>query len=235
MPQRFSLDRVFRPAYLVVSLAACTGGISPVVPRSAAPVAPAQARAWAGGTTPSGHALYRFRWLFRDDRASAGGRGSARIAAPDSIRFDARGPLGTGRMAAVVVGDSALWVEPEDGLEKLVPDYPLMWGLFGVALGPAEGVEVRGLETGRLTAWYYAAAGDTIEYALSSGERPRLVTIVRQGGRVVGKAETELGPDGRPLKARLTVPRIPARLDLTFVETASDSAFPPEIWAPGEP
>jgi hypothetical protein len=61
------------------------------------------------------------------------------------------------------------------------------------------------------------------------------MTIVRQGGKVVGKAETELGPDGRPLKARLTVPRIPARLDLTFVETASDSAFSPEIWAPGEP
>lgn len=235
MPQRFSLDRAFRAAYLVLGLAACRAGIAPVVPRSADPVSEAQVRAWVDATAPEGHLLYRFKWLFRDDRASAGGQGSARIASPDSIRFDARGPLGSGRMSAVVIGDSALWVEPPDALQKLVPEFSLMWALFGIARDPAPGVDLRGLEDARTTAWFYARGGDTIEYARTHGQGERLVTIVRRGDEVIGQAETEFGPDGRPVSARLTVPGVPARLDVTFVESASDSAFPSDIWTAGQP
>lgn len=235
MPQWFSLDRAFCSAYLVLSLWGCSAGISPVVPRSAPPVSEAQVRAWVDATAPEGHLLYRFKWLFRDDRASAGGRGSARIAAPDSIRFDARGPLGSGRVSAVVIGDSAIWVEPPDALKKLVPEYSLMWGLFGIARDPAAYVELRGMENARTTAWFYALAGDTIEYERTHGEHERLTTIVRRDGKVIGQAETEFGPEGQPVTARLTIPQAPARLDITFVETESDSTFPPDIWAPGQP
>ena len=38
---------------------------------------------------PTGYQLHRFKWTFLDERASAGGRGSARIAPPDSMLFDA--------------------------------------------------------------------------------------------------------------------------------------------------
>ena len=74
------------------------------------------------------HRLHRFKWLFQDERSSAGGRGSARIAPPDSLRFDVAGPFGSGAAAAAVVGDQPLWAEPPDAVKKLVPNYPLHVG-----------------------------------------------------------------------------------------------------------
>ena len=54
---------------------------------------------------PGGHRLARFRWLFNDGQASVGGQGSARLAGPDSMRFDIAGPFGIGNAAAAVVGE----------------------------------------------------------------------------------------------------------------------------------
>ena len=64
--------------------------------------------------------------------------------------------------------------------------------------------------------------------------RPLDVELGRRAGELLGRAETTLGSDGTPLKARLTVPSGPARLDLTFLSTARDS-FAPEIWLPRKP
>jgi hypothetical protein len=178
--------------------------------------------------------LYRFKWLFRDERSSAGGRGSARIAPPDSLRFDAAGPFGSGAGSAVVIGEQAVWMNPPDAISKLVPNYPLMWAMFGIAREPPEAAELRGLADRDVTAWQYAGAGDTIVYARSSGDPNRLVAEVRQSGTLVGRAETTLNPDGTPLKARLTVPSAPAQLDLTFLSTER-SSFAPEIWLPHKP
>ena len=62
--------------------------------------------------------------------------GSARVAPPDSLRFDVAGPFGAGAAAAAVIGDQPLWAEPPDAVKKLVPNYPLMWAMFGIARQP---------------------------------------------------------------------------------------------------
>ena len=166
MAQRLLFDRPGRLAYLGLLVAlGCRSAPGSVVPASAAPVSREQVTAWVLETRPDSHLLHRFKWLFRDDKSSAGGRGSARIAPPDSMRFDVAGPFGAEPAAAAVVGDRPLWAQPPDAIEKMVPNYPLMWGMFGVARLPEPGAELRGLEDGSVVAWRYTEAADTVEYA----------------------------------------------------------------------
>jgi hypothetical protein len=193
-----------------------------------------QVSQWVTATIPAEHRLHRFKWLFQDERSSAGGRGSARIAPPDSMRFDVAGPFGSGAAAAAVVGDEPLWAEPPDAVKKLVPNYPLMWAMFGVARLPGEGDSLRGLSEGATTAWRYANATDTVDYARTTGQMGKLVTEVRRAGKVVGRAETTLDASGTPIVARLVVPSVPAKLDLTFLSTAR-ADFAPDIWIVRQP
>jgi hypothetical protein len=212
----------------------CHSAPGRLVPAGAAPVAPAQVATWVHGTVPTDSRLIRFKWLFRNERSSAGGRGSARIAPPDSLRFDIAGPFGTNPAAAAVVGDSALWVEPEDVIKKLVPNYPLMWALLGVARLPDSGATLRGGAEGNTTVWQYALNGDTVEYVRTGGSPGKLLAEVRQGAKVVGRVETRLADDGTPTAARLIVPSAPARLDLTFLSTARSARFAPTVWQPAQ-
>src|ERR671910_2041773 len=184
MAQRLLIDRPARLAYLGLALAglACGGAPGSVVPLSAAPVTPAQVAEWVRSTQPPVHRLHRFKWLFRDDKSSAGGRGSARIAPPDSMRFDVAGPFGSGAGSAAVVGDQPLWAEPPDAIEKMVPNYPLMWGMFGVARLPDSSTDLCGISDGPVTAWRYVEAGDTIEYVRTEGRPARMLTVVRRAG-----------------------------------------------------
>jgi hypothetical protein len=236
MVQRLLIDRPARLAYLGLALAglACRGAPGPVVPAGAGPVSRDQVTEWVRETQPSTHRLHRFKWLFRDDKSSAGGRGSARIAPPDSMRFDVAGPFGSGAASAAVVGEQPLWAEPPDAIEKMVPNYPLMWGMFGVARLPEAGAELRGLADGTVTAWRYSEAGDTVEYVRTAGRPVKMLTVVRRAGELVGRAETTLDSAGAPLTARLTVPSVPARLDLTFLST-SHADFAPDIWVSRKP
>jgi hypothetical protein len=234
MGQCFGLDRPVLLAYLGLVGLGCRGAPGAVVPAAAKPVSEGQVAEWVASTVPSDHLLHRFNWLFKDERASAGGRGSARVGPPDSLRFDVAGPFGSGAASAVVIGDRALWTEPPDALAKMVPNYPLMWAMFGVARLPPEGATFRGLTKGPTTAWQYAGSSDTIEYARTLGNPVRFVAVVRQNGKLVGRAETQLDPDGTPLRARLTVPSAPAQLDLTFLSTKRAS-FAPDLWLPRKP
>jgi len=234
MAQRLLFDRAGWLGYLILLLAGCRTAPGAVVPASAQPLSTAQVAQWVASTVPNEHRLHRFKWLFRDEKSSAGGRGSARIAPPDSLRFDVAGPFGSGASSAAVVGDEPLWTEPPDAIRKLVPNYPLMWGMFGVARMPENGAEIRGIRDDRATAWEYAEGGDTIAYVRTWGRPQKMVTEVRRGGELVGRAETTLDTAGAPLRARLTVPSVPARLDLTFLSTTR-ADFAPDIWAPHQP
>jgi hypothetical protein len=237
MAQRFRIDRPGALPYLVVIvalLAGCRSAPGPLVPVAATPVSPEKVAEWVRPTVPAEPRLLRFKWLFRDERSSAGGRGSARIAPPDSLRFDVAGPFGSGASAAAVVGDSALWAEPPDAIKKLVPNYPLLWALIGVARMPEPGSELRGLEHTGTTAWQYVRGADTLEYSRTGTAPVRFQAEVRQAGKVIGRAETELGPDGMPRSSRLTVPSVPARLDLTFTSTSKAKAFAESTWLPPE-
>jgi hypothetical protein len=234
MPQRLFVDRGGLLAYLALSLAACHGAPGALVPVAAAPVSRQQVSEWVTATVPPEHRLHRFKWLFQDERSSAGGRGSARISPPDSLRFDVAGPFGSGAASAAVIGDQPLWAEPPDAVKKLVPNYPLMWAMFGVARLPESGDSLRGLSEGVTTAWQYANATDTVDYVRTAGQPGKLVAEVRHAGKVVGRAETTLDANGAPLAARLIVPSVPAKLNLTFLSTAR-ADFAPDIWSPRRP
>jgi hypothetical protein len=235
MPQCFRLDRAALGFYLALGMAGCTRSAgAPVVPVAAQPVSLEQVRAWVAATEPVGNRLHRFKWLFQDERSSAGGRGSVRIAAPDSLRFDVSGPFGAGSGAAAIVGEAPLWIEPPDALDKVVPSYPLMWAMFGVARLPDRGAALRGLVDGDVTAWQYTTGTDITEYVRTAGKPIKLVAEVRQAGKVIGRAEATLDSTGAPLTSRLTVPTAPARLDLTFSST-TQTDFAPEIWVSRQP
>jgi hypothetical protein len=234
MAQYLRLDRPILLVYLGLVGAACRSAPGPVVPEGAKPVSRAQVAEWVAATIPAEGRLHRFKWLFQDERGSAGGRGSARIVPPDSLRFDVAGPFGSGAASAVVVGDRAVWTEPPDAIARLVPNYPLMWSMFGVARMPPEGADLRGLVQDSLIAWQYARGSDTVQYARTVGNPVRFLAEVRQAGKLIGRAETTLQPDGVPLKARLTVPSAPAKLDITFLSTTR-ATFAPDIWLPRSP
>jgi hypothetical protein len=231
MPQHFRLDRFVWIPYLAVSLGAC-GHPAPVpAPTVWAPVTPLEATQWAEATSPTGHRLMRFRWLFNDGQASVGGPGSARFAGPDSLRFDIAGPFGIGNAAAAVAGDRALWVEPPDIIARLIPSYPLMWAMFGVMRPPPPGASVRGFREGGTTSLQAVTGTDSLEYRLSAGPSHTLRAEWRRAGTVMGVVETRLNPDGSPVSARLTVPSVPARLDITIVADSAIPAFPASVWA----
>jgi hypothetical protein len=234
MRQRVFVDRGKCLAYLALASVGCRSAPGPLVPEGARAVTIEQVASWVNATRPTEDRLHRFKWLFQDERSSAGGRGSARIAPPDSMRFDVAGPFGSGAASAAVVGDRALWAEPPDAVKKLVPNYPLMWAMFGIARMPDEGAALRGLVHGDVISWRYDGATDTVEYVRTTGESGKLIAEVRHGGKVVGRAETTLDASGTPRAARLVVPAVPAKLDLTFLSTAR-AHFAPDIWTPRKP
>jgi hypothetical protein len=235
MAQRFFVDRRWAASYLAIALAGCA--IHSPVPAIApdAPLAtPAQVRRWVAPTAPATHRVLKFRWQIQDDRGAAGGRGSARIAAPDSVRLDVAGPLGSGRGAAVVTGDSALWTDPPDIIRRLVPSYPLMWAMLGVMRSPPADAVVRGVEDASGVRWQWSSGADTVRYAWpASGTTLR--AEARRGGELVGWVETSFSGASEPARSQLIAPSASTKLTLTFSESESPDSFPPDLWRPPEP
>lgn len=195
-----------------------------------APAAAAEAGAWVQGTRVDTNRLVRFRFQFRDDRGAAGGRGSIRLTPGDSLRFDVIGALGVGRGAAFIIGDTAIWAEPEEDIAKLVPNYPLLWAMLGIARNPARGATIRRFADPGVVAWQFASGADTVEYVRTGAPAGKLIADVRQAGRLIGRVETLFGPDGIAVSSRLTVPSVPARLDLRYTSTETQATFEPDIW-----
>jgi hypothetical protein len=235
MRQWFQVDRPVALAYLALSLAACNPNAVRLAPAGAHPVSGEQVASWVGPTTPTTRALHRFKWLYKDKKQSAGGRGSVRIAPPDSLRFDAAGPLGAARSAAVVVGDSEIWVEPEKGIRDLIPNFPLLWAMFGVARLPSAGAELHGLEEPARIYWSYASGADTVEYLRVFEKPAKIFAVAHQGGKIIGRVETRFDESGQLARSRLVVPRPAAQLDLTFYANSTDAAFSPDIWLRRQP
>ncbi|HXI21347.1 MAG TPA: hypothetical protein VNH46_09690 [Gemmatimonadales bacterium] len=235
MLQRFRLDRPVGAVYLGLWLVGCHPGLPPLVSPELPPADQTRVAGWVGATVPRQGWLDRFTWLYQDEKAAKGGRGSARIAAPDTLRFDFAGSLGIGRGAAFVVGDTAQWVVPERSVEDLVPSFPLLWAMLGVAMSPSPDASVSGVEGEGRAAWRYVEGADTVEYLRVSGDPARLSAEVRHGGKVTGRTEVTVRADGAPIKARLTVPSVPAKLEITFYATVPTPSFPASTWTPPEP
>lgn len=212
-------------------LARCTPGPAPLVPAPLGLVDRDAAAAWAATTTPARPTAIRFRWRYRDERLSAAGRGMARIAPPDSMRFDFAATLNLASGAAVVVGDSVLWAEPARDFRSLVPAIPLLWAALGVARPPAPGADVFGRSDPPRTIWRFVRAGDTLDYVASDGpEMPLLEAEWHRGGTVVARGRTQL--DGRrwPASARIDFPEAAARFELTVVGVDTAVVIAPALW-----
>lgn len=204
------------------------------MPTGGVPATLGDARTWLDSLGSGAPVLHRFRWQYRDREGAAGGRGSARIAPGDSLRLDMIGPLGAGRGAAFVVGDSQRWAEPEEEVRKVAPNYTLLWAALGVPYLPREADQVTRFEDQRLVGWRIIHGADTMELARFRGPPVRLVASVRQAGEVVGRVETVFLPEGGLKSSRLDVPSVPARLQLTYYATTRSGGFAPETWLPPE-
>jgi hypothetical protein len=236
MGQRVRLDRPGSGFYLALMLlGACGGTPGPVVPERAEAVSTDSIAVWSASTVPNGRVLHRFKWLYQDSRSSVGGRGSARVASPDTMRFDVAGPLGASPAAAMVVGDSAIWIDAPESIKDIVPNYPLLWAGFGIVRTPAGAAPVWAGQADQVVAWRMVAGEDTVSYALTRGAPMRLQAEVRRAGAVVARMDAELAGPGHPTKARLSVPSRPARLDLTFTLSDSAARFPADVWRPRHP
>src|ERR671932_792148 len=104
MRQRLRVDLPILLTYLGWSLPSCRSAPEPVVPEGAQSVPPAEVAPWVTSTLPREQLVYRFKWVLRDGRGSAGVRGAVRVAPPDSLRLDVAGPLGSGSASPEVVG-----------------------------------------------------------------------------------------------------------------------------------
>lgn len=236
MPQWFRLDRSRGLVYLALGLSGCRHTPRLLAPEGMRLASSQEVGAWVATTSPRQSVLLRFTWLYQDEQASKGGRGSARIASPDSLRFDFAGSLGIGKGSAMVVGDSAVWVVPDRSVDELVPGIALLWSVLGVARGPGPEARLSGLEELGKVAWQYADGPDTVTYLRVAGHPAMFHAEVRRAGKVVGRTDMTVGADGSPLKARLTVPTVPSKLEISFYATVPTAAFPPETWTrPPEP
>lgn len=130
----------------------------------------------------------------------------------------------------MVVGDTALWAEPEDRVKQLVPEYPLLWAMLGQVRAPLGTPSVSVIESGALQAWRYVQGVDTTEFIVTRSEPRQLVADVRRGARRVGRVVTTFDAEGFPVKARLDVPSEPARLDIVFTAVRVLPRIPSDAW-----
>lgn len=219
------------PLASVALLAACGGGWpGPAMPAPLQPTERPRVAAWSSERALTGSSRIRFRFTYLEEGASAKGRGAVILVAPDSLRLDFAGALGSGRSAAMVLGDSAVWAEPADRIEQLVPEYPILWAMVGRIRPPERIDAVTAAESPGLRAWRYVTGADTLDFILAGAMRPSLTLDIRRGGRRVGRVHTVLDEQGHPVSTRLEVPSRPARLDLRFYDLTVPFATDSTTW-----
>ncbi|OLC07339.1 MAG: hypothetical protein AUH41_10645 [Gemmatimonadetes bacterium 13_1_40CM_66_11] len=203
-----------------------------------APASRDSAVAWTRTTQPRTSTLIRFRWRYQDEQVKYAGRGSTRIAPPDSLRFDFAGPFNLGNGAAVVIGDSVAWADPEKNFRSLVPAIPMLWAAFAMVRPPAEDATVLGgqamdsLTHTRRVTWRFAQAEDTLDYVVtdSAGRESLLEAEWRRRGAVVARSRSQLDALRRPARARVDFPEAPARFELTVSLVDTAAVIPPNAW-----
>jgi hypothetical protein len=202
-----------------------------LVPVALAPANRDSAVAWTRATLPRASLVIRFRWRYQDARIRYAGRGSARIAPPDSMRFDYAGPLGFGAGAAVVIGDGVAWADPAANFRSLVPAIPMLWASLGMVQAPAADALVFSLAEPQRAIWRFAGSdGDTLDVVATLTPERVLEAEWRREGKVVARSRTRLDPQARPISARIDFPEAPARFELTVVAMDTAVVFPPALW-----
>ena len=230
--QQLPLDRLRALSYIgaCALLVACAGRLAPLITSALVPVDRGQGLAWAARTVPGHDTAIRFRFQYQDKRRRWSGRGTARVAPPDSLRFDYVGPLGLGAGAAVVVGDSAVWADPEENFRSLVPAVRMLWAALGVVRPPGNDARVTTGQGLSGTIWRFAEGADTLDYVGTEGSPRTLEAEWRREGKILARSRTEFDARAKPTAARIVFPEAPARFELTVVAVDTTAAFAPTLW-----
>lgn len=222
-----------RAAIGLVSLvlgAACVGGIRSIAPANLQPVPEDSIRAWAAPFRPGTRLQYDLRWRFENREGRAAGRAVARYAPPDTLRFDYRGPFGRSG-SALVVGDSAVWSEPEGDIDNLVPVAPVLWAALGVVTEPATTETWLGLATARRRAWRYLSGVRALDYIHEYGAEPRLLAELRELEDILGVVTVDLdSASTTPREAVMRFPGERSTFTLTVRGVDSVASFPADVW-----
>lgn len=236
MSQRVALAKGYRDRYfgpilsVAVMAAACRPGPQSIAPQGLAPVDRDSVAGWVAVYAPRRTLRYDLRWSFRNDRGAAGGKAAVRIAPPDSLRFDYRGPFGRSG-AAVVIGDSGVWAKPEGDFRDVLQSAPLFWAALGHPLPPPDASPVWGLRRDAGHAWRYAVASDTFDFVEIRGQPDRLLAEMRRGGRIVGMVEARFAPGGEQVRqARLDFPAAQSRFSFRVDGVDSAATLGTETW-----
>lgn len=98
---------------------------------------PEPARLLPTASLPRDHHVLRFKWHYQESAFSANGDGAARIAYPDSARFDFVAGGNTGGGGRALLFDSILVAPGGGGVERYLPGTPLLWAALGRLAVPA--------------------------------------------------------------------------------------------------
>lgn len=209
----------------------CTPTYEPIAPVGMVPTGGGVVAGWVSEFRPSGARRYVIRpWRYRNERGAAAGRAAVVVVPPDSLRLDYQGPFGKAGRAAVV-GDSALWVVPEEEFGGLVALAPLFWAAVGVPQPPPENVPVHALARDDLKAWRYILAGDTLSFVVRGNPPRTLQAEVRRGGRTLGVTEVEFDREtGLVAHAKIELPFDVSRFEFTIQHVDTVAAPDPSIW-----
>jgi len=215
-----------------VWLTACGGRPAPLIPGPIASAPADSVAAWVGLAGPTRATLLRFKWRYRDERVAGAGRGTARVAPPDTVRVDWATTFNIKTGAAVLVGDSLVWADPhQDFPESPPPAVQLIWTTLGVLRPPAAAMAVYGGRDSTQIVWRYVDGRDTIDFRLQAAAGPRTLEAEwRRDRRVMARSHTVLGPAELPQSVRIDVPERSARFELTIVAVDTTAVFAPALW-----
>lgn len=230
MPDPPWTRRPWGAAVLTLTVAGCTG-LRSIAPENLVPIPADTAAAWSAPFRPGVPLEFQLRWRFTNREGTAAGRAVGRYAPPDTLRFDYRGPFGRSG-AALVVGEDAVWSEPEGDVDNLVPVAPILWAALGVVLPPEDGSTILGHGTPERHAWRYVTGARAVDYIRVMGARPRLLAELREGDDILGVVEVELDTTAalRPLAAEMRFPPQRSAFSLTVRQVDSVAAYPTETW-----
>lgn len=211
--------------------AGCMSGPATIAPEGMAPTQLIAIREWFEPFEVDTYRRYEIRpWRYRTETGAAAGRAAVHIAPPDSLRFDYQGPFRRSGRAAVV-GDSALWVVPEDDFSGLVAFAPLFWAALGLPKPPPPDAPVYSLSRPNFRAWRYIVGGDTVNFVLRGNPATHLSGEIRRQGRAIGVVESEIDPaTGLATEARIDLPLDASRFEFTITNVETLASIDPEIW-----
>jgi hypothetical protein len=224
-----------RKTFVWVLLGAClaAGCLPPrALPLTGVAASPRELPENMSQLTPGYHRV-RFRWQVRTTQFSTKGDGAARVAFPDSARFDfvGSGPFG-GSGLALLFADT-LVAPGGKGLRRYLPATPFLWAALGrLAVPPASDTVVRvDGDTIRADIGYpplggegEVEAGTVWRVAFSGGQITSLARL--SGGRVRGKVVRDVA------RGRIRYEDGHGSLTLTQVRSEAVPPFASDVWHP---